>query len=153
MPIHPTEPESDPARLFFIGSPGFAWHGVDKISLLARRRCDCHFDAVGLSAEQSTSLPATMTAHGQLSKDCYIHLLLGADVAVSSLALHRDGLNEASPLKTREYLAAGVPVLTAYRDTDFLRGAPFLLQLIPTLRTTCSRIWRKSMTWYNACAA
>jgi hypothetical protein len=43
--------------------------------------------------------------------------------------MHRNRLNEASPLKTREYLAAGIPVLMAYRDTDFLHGAPFLLEL------------------------
>lgn len=73
-------------------------------------------------------------------------------MAVSSLALHRDGLNEASPLKTREYLVAGVPVLTAYRDTDFLRGAPFLLQL-PNVEDNVLPHLAEIDALCNACAA
>jgi hypothetical protein len=116
-------------RLFFIGSPNFGWHGVDKMSWLASHRPSWHFDVVGMSEEQKSSVPANMDTHGLLAKDRYIHLLLGADVAISTLALHRNGLDEASPLKTREYLAAGVPTIIGYRDTDFPDDAPFLLRL------------------------
>jgi hypothetical protein len=40
------------------------------------------------------------------------------DLAISSLALHRIGMNESSPLKTRECLAYGLPVILPYVDTD-----------------------------------
>ena len=33
--------------------------------------------------------------------------------------MHRAGLDEASPLKVREYLAHGLPVVLAFDDTDF----------------------------------
>jgi hypothetical protein len=38
-------------------------------------------------------------------------------------------MQEACPLKTREYLAYGLPVVIGYKDTDFPRGEDFLLQL------------------------
>lgn len=122
-------PRNQLPRLFFLGSPDFTWHGTDKIGLLARARPTWRFDLVGLSAPQARGLPRNVVAHGLLKSDEYMSLLADADVAISSLAMHRNRLNEASPLKTREYLASGIPVLMAYRDTDFLHGAPFLLEL------------------------
>jgi hypothetical protein len=40
-------------------------------------------------------------------------------------------MSEASPLKTREYLLHGLPVLTAYHDTDFLGEEPWFLLRLP----------------------
>src|SRR5207249_11205578 len=48
---------------------------------------------------------------------------------LGSLALHRNGMNEASPLKVGTYLACGLPVIIGYRDTRFPDGAPFLLNI------------------------
>ena len=58
-----------------------------------------------------------------------MEILGQAHIGIASLALHRKKMQEASPLKLREYLAAGLPSITAYRDTDFPDGAPFLLEL------------------------
>lgn len=40
-------------------------------------------------------------------------------IGVSSLGLYRKGLNEASSLKTREYMARGLPVIDSGIDPDF----------------------------------
>jgi hypothetical protein len=40
------------------------------------------------------------------------------DLAISTLALHRKGMKEACPLKTRECLAYGLPMVLPYVDTD-----------------------------------
>lgn len=40
-------------------------------------------------------------------------------VCIGTLALHRKNMTEASPLKTREYLAHGFPVIIGYKDTAF----------------------------------
>lgn len=122
-------PNNDQPRLFFIGSSGFRWHGIDKILLLAQKRPQWRFDIVGGIGAVTASLPPNVVSHEHLQQSDYAELLASADVAISTLALHRKMMEEASPLKTREYLAAGVPTILAYRDTDFLRGAPFLLQL------------------------
>jgi hypothetical protein len=64
------------------------------------------------------NLPENLTLHGYLSTRQYQDVLAGADVAISSLALHRVQLEEASPLKSRECLAFGLPLVVAYADTD-----------------------------------
>jgi hypothetical protein len=38
-------------------------------------------------------------------------------------------MNEACPLKVREYLAAGLPVVAGYEDTDIPPTADYFLQL------------------------
>jgi hypothetical protein len=44
--------------------------------------------------------------------------------------LHRVGLHEASPLKSRECLAFGLPLILAYKDTDLdVDDLDFLLRI------------------------
>jgi hypothetical protein len=38
-------------------------------------------------------------------------------------------MNEACPLKVREYLAYGLPIIIGYSDTDFLERPDFILTL------------------------
>ncbi|TMP49542.1 MULTISPECIES: glycosyltransferase [unclassified Pseudoalteromonas] len=51
---------------------------------------------------------------GELSE-----ILAGSHVGISSLGLFRKGLNEASDLKTREYMLSGLPVIGVGVDPDF----------------------------------
>ncbi len=106
-------------RLVFIGSPGYIWHGVDKLVDFARRFPDLQLEIVGYDAlSEFEPLPPNLTLHGYLSAEKYLKVLARADVAVSSLALHRIQLDEASTLKSRECLALGLPLVVAYTDTD-----------------------------------
>ncbi len=68
-------------------------------------------------------------AHGFLSTESYSQILASADVAIGTLALHGKNMDEASPLKVREYFAYGIPTIIGYKDTDFAEPAPFLLRL------------------------
>lgn len=52
-----------------------------------------------------------------------------SNMAVSVLALHRKKLNEACPLKTREYIARGMPFIYSYKDVDFDGNVEFALKL------------------------
>ena len=97
---------TDTVRLVFIGQAGYPWHGVDKIIRLAN-----------------------LHLHGKLNRSQYEQILQISDCAIGTLALHRKGMKEVSPLKVREYLAYGLPVIIAYKDTDFPNGASFLLKL------------------------
>jgi glycosyltransferase involved in cell wall biosynthesis len=123
-------PNNETPRLIFIGAADNPWHGVDKIIRLARSNADWRFDLVGdKTFGQSGPLPGNLTMHGHLTAAQYEPLLAAADVAISTLALHRNGMQEAAPLKTREYLARGLPTIIGYRDTDFPEDVPFLLRI------------------------
>ena len=112
-------PSNDIPHLVFIGNPGYLWHGVDKLIDLARRFPDIHIDIVGYDKlPDFEPLPDNLMLHGYLSMLKYQQVLAGADAAISSLALHRVQLEEASPLKSRECLAFGLPLVVAYADTD-----------------------------------
>jgi len=118
-------------RLVFIGNPGCLWHGVDKLVMLANLIPDVHIDIVGYSElPECEPLPENITLHGYLDTQEYQNILASADAAISSLALHRVQLEEASPLKSRECLAFGLPLIVAYIDTDLddLRS-DFLLKI------------------------
>jgi glycosyltransferase involved in cell wall biosynthesis len=124
-------PNNESPHLFFIATPGYSWHGVDKLVTLARMCPDIQVNVVGYDQiEDAGPLPANIQLHGYLSPDAYANLLRRSDVAVSTLALHRKDMQEASPLKTRECLAYGLPMVIAYTDTD-LDQAPgdFLLKI------------------------
>lgn len=121
---------ADAVRFVFLGSAGQAWHGVDHIAELAAAKPHWRFDIVGVErGELALPIPPNMTFHGRLLQRGYQPLLDRADIAIGTLALYRKGMEEASPLKVREYLANGLPVITAYRETDFPEPVPFVLQL------------------------
>ena len=123
-------PNQSRRRLVFVGAPGCPWHGVDKIVTLARSCPDWDFDVVGDSEAGTVGdLPGNLRFHGYLERVRYEQILARADVALGTLALHRKGMSENSPLKVREYLAFGIPTIIAYRDTDFLDGCDFILEL------------------------
>lgn len=102
-----------------VGSPGMSWHGVDKLIKFAERYPDTTVNIVGYSQKDITSpVPPNLLLHGFLDKRQVREVLLKTDVACGSLALHRNHMQEASVLKTREALAYGIPVIIAYHDTD-----------------------------------
>ena len=126
---HLPAPQNARPRLLFIGQPLCPWHGLDKLAALARSQPGWDFDVVGPGPHEVVSPPDNMVIHGLLNAVDYSRLLAAADIGIGTLALHRKGLNEASPLKVREYLATGLPVISGYADTDFPEGADFLLRL------------------------
>lgn len=131
FPVLPPTSNTVP-RLAFIGSPNNHWHGVDKIINLAKLIPDIAIDLIGYSElPEYHALPKNIQLHGYLSMDQYQTILASADAAISSLALHRVGLEEASPLKSRECLAFGLPLIIAYHDTDLKHENHNFLLKIP----------------------
>lgn len=124
-------PNNKVPHLVFIGTPGYDWHGVDKLVSLARLVPDIHIDIIGYhEIPECEPLPENITLHGYLALEEYKTVLASADAAISTLALHRKKMEEASPLKSRECLAFGLPLIMAYDDTDLMDfDQPFLLRI------------------------
>ena len=131
FPPLPCPEPGQPPRLVFMGSPGSPWHGLDRVAALARVLPDMPVDIIGRSSPDGTEnpSPAIMCFHGILPRDRYEPLLSAATVAIGSLALYLNGMEEACPLKVREYLAFGLPVIGAYRDADIPEDADYFLRL------------------------
>lgn len=107
-------------RLAFVGTAGQPWHGLDKLVELAYRRPEWRFEIMGMDNDvwATQAPPSNVTWHGALDRAGVIEVLATADVGVGTLALHRKSMNEACPLKVREYLAVGLPILYGYADPD-----------------------------------
>lgn len=123
--IRKTNTSSSPIHVLFLGSQGQEWHGVDKIIHLAKQLDDKFiFHIVGPSPQdlQQYSPPQNVVIHGY--KTHYEDIVKKCHIAIGSLALHRIDMDEASPLKVREYLASGFPVLIGYTDTAFIEETP-----------------------------
>jgi glycosyltransferase involved in cell wall biosynthesis len=105
--------------LTIIGSPGMSWHGMDKLFPLASKYPDLTINIIGYGPQDfSESIPENIIAHGYLRQDAIKKILAQTDVVFGTLALHRKNMQEVPPLKVREALAFGIPVIVAYVDTD-----------------------------------
>ncbi len=118
----------DVPHLIFIGSD-YPWVGVDKIFKMAEIFKEWKFILIGnISKIKKKNLDNVIVIHS-LSRDEYTRWLKVSDVAIGSLALHRNRMNEGSSLKVREYLAFGLPVISAYKDIDIPNYADYYLRL------------------------
>ena len=119
-----------PAAAMLVGYPS-PWAGVDRALELARAMPELDLHLVGPTFVPGTgATPRNVVLHGAMPPHAYRSVLERADFGIGPLALYRKGMNEASPLKVREYLVHGLPVVIAYEDTDYLgENRWFLLRL------------------------
>lgn len=113
-------------KLFFIGTEGMPWHGVNLIEKIAEKLPEYEFHIVGLRGENRENVKY----YGSMKYEDYIKVLEKCHICIGTLALHRKNMKEASPLKVREYLAHGFPIIIGYKDTAFLESKPdFVLEI------------------------
>ncbi|EMC7915980.1 glycosyltransferase [Enterobacter kobei] len=106
------------------------WHGYDRLLTgLARyvSRPDAksvHLDLIGDGRElrilkdiaNNLNINDFVTFHGHLEGERLNALLLNADIGIDSLARHRAGNNKNNSLKSKEYLAFGLPIVKSHLD-------------------------------------
>lgn len=131
MPIKKSTSKSDSIiELFFLGSPGQSWHGVDKVLEFAEKTIGMtQIHIIGIDRPPGF-LPSNIRYYGYCDFETYKDIVSSCHIAIGTLGLHRKKMKEASPLKVREYLALGYPTIIAYDDTAFLeKDFSFLLKL------------------------
>lgn len=126
FPSAPLPAPDGPLRLVFIGSRDTPWHGLERVAELGTLFPTATVDVIGT---ERVPAPANVIFHGELPRTKYEPLLLGATAALGTLGLFRKHMDEACPLKVREYLALGLPVLGGYRDTDVPEEADYFLRV------------------------
>jgi hypothetical protein len=120
VPERPNRP-----RLVLIGYTKHDWSGIDKMPELARALPDLDFVVIG--AELSG--PPNLRCFPVLPQDEADRVMRGCTVGIGPIALYRKGMHEASPLKSRNYLALGLPIIQAGEDTDLTADDGCLLEL------------------------
>ena len=111
-----------------MGSPGYPWHGIDEICRLAVLPAfqNVNFRIVGIRPEELgwNKIPKNVSFLGYLVGEELEKAFRSFDISFGTVSLHRKNMCEASPLKVRDYLARGIPVILPYKDTD-LEGKNF----------------------------
>lgn len=135
----------------FVGSEGQKWHGIDKIYYLSLK-LPWYFHLIGISKKPDyIGVNNNVKLYGKMTRQEYHPILVNADIAIGTLALHRKSMNEASPLKVREYLAYGLPTIIGYEDTDFIQHSPDFLLNIPNsednVYTNLDKIKEFALKW------
>lgn len=124
-------PKNNKPVLTLVGSPGMNWHGTDKLIRFAQENSDILVNIVGYTAQDvDMPIPPNVTMYGYLSYAQIREVLIQTDVACGTLALHRKNMQEACPLKVREAVLYGLPLLLGYYDTDLSDlNLPSILQI------------------------
>lgn len=136
-PLLKSAEDTGPVRLIFLGSPEQAWHGVDKIPQLAQALGkEFEFHIVGPTSddvfpEGDGAHRANVFVHGYLPPEDFLPVLKKCHIGLGTLALYRIQSDEASPLKVRDYIAAGLPVILPYADTAFMDTCPDWVLSLP----------------------
>jgi glycosyltransferase involved in cell wall biosynthesis len=134
QPLPP--PRNQFPALALVGSPGMNWHGVDKLLPLAERYPDLQIHIVGYRHEDlQGTIPGNVHLYGYLDYENVKKVLARVDAVFGTLALYRKKMEEASPLKIREALAYGIPVILAYHDTDLIGIDSDLFLFLPNTET------------------
>lgn len=124
--------------IVFVGSPDQPWHGVDKYYKMAKELPEFNFHLIGPTIDNN--LP-NLFVHGYLDSKRLFEVYKIMNIAVGSLAIHRNNMKEACPLKVREYLGLGLPIIIGYDDVE-LMGKDYVLALAPVEDSIASNVDR-----------
>lgn len=121
-------------KMVMVSSDFRFWQGLDTVldRLEDEGNLGCELHLAGRMNEvlerRARSLDG-VHVHGLLDDGGVEGLLARADAGLSSMAVYRKGLAQASPLKTRSCLLRGVPVAGVFEDPSFPEAFPHYLEL------------------------
>jgi hypothetical protein len=124
-------------RLALMSSSHAVWHGNDRLMAALesyRGSRPIVVDMIGSGSgakgtEEKVGGAATIRHHGLLHGAALTDVMRHANLGISTLAFFRTGLRQAAVLKTRDYIARGLPVVLGYDDVDLPEDSPFVLRV------------------------
>lgn len=116
-------------KLAVLCSKAYPWHGVDLIKqeLTNNNRSDVELHVIGNLDQSILGNDRRVIYHGRVKPEDLSNILCQCDIGIGSLALHRNEMKEACILKTRDYLAAGLPVYATYTDSGLPSDFPYFI--------------------------
>lgn len=119
FPIAPSLENTGQYNLLMLLGVDVAWNGLDKIAKpILKDNFGIKIYVVGDVRREYES--DSIVYCGQLNNEEISKLIISEKIhaGIGTLALERKGITEAAPLKVREYIARGLPVIYNYEDTD-----------------------------------
>ncbi len=126
-------PADDLPRVVYMIGADNPWHGVDDVLRFAEQTIgQLEFDLIAGYEHSQELLPANVTWHSCLNATEFQHIFKGVSCGLGTAGLHAKDMEEACPLKVRDYLSAGLPVILPYKDTAFMgRDTPDWVLEVP----------------------
>lgn len=116
-------------NVVFVGTPEYQWQGFDLFLSICQAMPKYKFHVIGSDSGPSHF---NLKYHGELIENEYRKVMGTMDFAIGTLAFHRAGITEGSPLKVRDYLAYNLPFVIGYNDSDF-SSSKFCLTINPNI--------------------
>lgn len=138
QPILRNLKKHDPIKFIFAASNFQEWQGLDLLvqgihRYSGSRKIELHLAGNLDQKQRSDIVPLVANGrviyHGLLAVDDLRELYRTCHIGLAGFGFHRIGVNEACPLKVREYAAWGLPFIYTHKDTDFPDGIPWALKL------------------------
>lgn len=112
--------DGDKPKFLFVASSFSEWHGLDLL-LIEAIHSDKDFELhivgeVNKEDRITASKDERIFLHGHLKEAQLKELTDRCEIGLSSFALFRNSIKQACTLKTREYLANGLPVYSGHTD-------------------------------------
>lgn len=130
LPVHQTQPPADGSLNLVCVSTMSHWHGYDRLiqglinykKTSGMRLIKLHIVGDGpcitpwRELSEREGVANMVTFYGRTDGHALDEIFDCCQVAVCSLAAHRKGIYQDSALKTREYVARGLPLICSSRD-------------------------------------
>jgi hypothetical protein len=119
----------DKIHLVFIISPGLPWHGTERLlrSLNNAPNKDKFFIHIVGEENKSGLLYKNVLFYGIVNDRHKLdEIFAQSDIGIGTLALYTKNMKEAAPLKIRNYIAKGLPVILGYDDVDLPKSMNFV---------------------------
>lgn len=124
-------------HLLFVAGNNQPWHGLDRLLLGLKNYNKLKVVLHIIGNIEPNYIKKYITSYknielyGIKTSSELTEIISNINLAVSTLALFRNKMNEACPLKSREYFARGIPFIYSYNDPDIKKNFPFIKKFTP----------------------